>query len=92
MPPARSPANAKPPSSECVRPAEGGNPVAAPRHGRPVVALVPAEDLEKLQALRAAGPQGGLASVAGGWEGSEELAAEIDARRRSSRRAPARLD
>jgi len=50
------------------RKAEAGDPVVITRHGKPVVALVPAAELEQLERLRAAGPEGGLASLAGGWE------------------------
>ena len=92
MPISRSLADAKAHFAECVRLAEEGKPVVLTRHGRAVVALVPAEDLETLQALRAAGPQSGLASVVGGWEGSEELVARLEERRRSPRRAAAKPD
>lgn len=67
-------AEAKARFSEAVREAEDGSPIVITRHGRPVAALVRAEDVETLERLRAAGPEGGLASVAGGWEGSDELA------------------
>lgn len=63
--------------AEQLRRAESGQPVVITRHGNPVVAMVPVEDLMALRRLRAAGPQGGLASVAGGWEGSEVLARRI---------------
>jgi hypothetical protein len=43
---------------------------------------VPAEDLDRLNALRAGGPEAGLAGLAGGWEGSEELADLLVASRR----------
>lgn len=66
-------ARAKARLSHWIRQAEGGEPVVITRRGTPVAALVPAEDLERLRRLRAAGPEGGLASLAGGWEGSEEL-------------------
>ncbi len=36
------------------------------------------EDLELLRRLRAAGPAGGGCRIAGGWEGSEELADLLD--------------
>jgi hypothetical protein len=62
------------------------------RHGKPVAALVRAEDAERLERLRAAGPEGGLASLAGGWEGSEDLAATISEVRRRGRRAPPALE
>ena len=64
--------------SECVRAAENGEPVVITRYGKPVAAVVDTETLEQIRRLRAAGPQGGLASLAGGWEGSEELVEDID--------------
>jgi len=67
-------AEAKARFSEALREAANGDPVVITRHGRPVAALVRAEDLRTLERLRAAGPEGGLASVAGGWEESDELA------------------
>lgn len=60
--------------SSCIRLAESGEAVYITRHGRPVAALVRAADLEQLERLRAAGPDQGLAGVAGGWEGSDQLA------------------
>lgn len=59
--------------SEYVRAAQGGEPVVITRHGQAVAALVGSEELETLQRLRSAGPEGGLASVAGGWEDSDDL-------------------
>ncbi|HVT59560.1 MAG TPA: PIN domain-containing protein [Thermoanaerobaculia bacterium] len=35
--------------------------------------LVPAAEMEQLARLKAAGPEKGLAGLAGGWEGSEEM-------------------
>ncbi len=64
-------AEAKAHFSDCVRKVEAGSAVVITRHGKPVVALVPAAELEELERLRAAGPAGGLASIAGGWKGSE---------------------
>ncbi len=66
-----------------VRSAEHGTPVVITRRGRAVAAIVAAEEYQRIERLRAAGPQAGLAGVAGGWEGSEELVRELDARRRS---------
>lgn len=77
-------AQAKATFAACVRWAEGGEPIIISRHGKPVAALVRAEDVERLERLRAAGPEGGLASLAGGWKGSEELAKIV---RRIGRRA-----
>ncbi len=73
--------------SSCVRSAERGKPIVITRHGRPVAALVSAEDLDRIQRLRAAGPEGGLASLAGGWEGSGDLAAWLESRSRDRRRS-----
>ena len=59
--------------SDCVQAAESGELIIITRHNKPVAALVRPENIEQLERLRAAGPEGGLASLAGGWEGSEEL-------------------
>jgi prevent-host-death family protein len=67
-------AQAKAQLSQCIRWAEDGEPVIITRHGKLAAALVRVEELEHLQRLRAAGPESGLLSLAGGWEGSEALA------------------
>jgi len=67
-------AEAKATLSDCIREVESGKPVLITRHGKPVAALVNPKDLDNLERLKKAGPEGGLASVAGGWEGSDELA------------------
>jgi prevent-host-death family protein len=72
--------------SERLREVEHGDTVVITRHGKPVAALVDAASLEELERLRAAGPVGGLASVAGGWTGSEELADLLQQHTRSGRR------
>ena len=66
-------AEAKATLSECIREAESGKEVLITRHGKPVAAIVRAKDLENLERLKKAGPGGGLASLAGGWEESEEF-------------------
>jgi antitoxin (DNA-binding transcriptional repressor) of toxin-antitoxin stability system len=53
------------------------------RHGKRVATIVSADELERLDRLRAAGPEGGLASLAGGWEASETLADLLRSRRRT---------
>jgi len=78
--------------SACIREAESGAPVVITRHGKAVVALVAAEDLEQLTRLRAAGPEDGLAGLAGGWEGSESLVASIEQGLRTPPRAAPSLD
>ena len=77
--------------ARCLRVAESGTPIVVTRHGKPVVALVPASDLEQLQRLHAAGPSGGLASVATGWTGSDELVRNVLASRRTRARRASRL-
>ncbi|HEY3351154.1 MAG TPA: type II toxin-antitoxin system prevent-host-death family antitoxin [Thermoanaerobaculia bacterium] len=77
--------------SEVVREAEAGGIVMIRRHGRDVAAVVPAKDAERVGRLRAAGPEKGLAAVAGGWKGSEDLVERADAIRRSAARRRARL-
>jgi prevent-host-death family protein len=71
-------AEAKATLSECIRQVESGFNVLITRHGKPVAALVRPNDLEHLERLRKAGPESGLASIAGGWKNSEELAAILD--------------
>ncbi len=77
--------------SEVVREAEAGGIVMIRRHGRDVAAVVPAKDAERVGRLRAAGPEKGLASVTGGWKGSEDLASRLDSTRRSAPRSRPRL-
>ncbi|HSU18073.1 type II toxin-antitoxin system Phd/YefM family antitoxin [Longimicrobium sp.] len=89
---AMSVAEAKATLSERIRDVEKGEQIVITRHGKSVAALVSPEDLEHLKRLRAAGPQGGLASLAGGWEGSDELVGAIEASPRGGRRATPNLD
>ena len=79
-------AQAKAKFSECIRKVEAGNAVLITRHGKPVAAIVRPSDLEHLERLRKAGPEKGLASVAGGWENSEELVSILDASPRQGQR------
>ena len=79
-------AEAKATFSECIRKVEAGSAVLITRHGKPVAALVSPSDLEHLNRLRKAGPESGLASIAGGWENSEELASILDASPRQGQR------
>lgn len=67
--------------TDCIQAAEEGDTVVVTRNGRPVVALVRAVDAGK----RLPCPKGaqGLASLAGGWEGSDELVERIAEHRRS---------
>jgi len=72
--------------SDRIRDVEGGEPVLITRHGKPVAALVRVEDLEHLERLRAAGPEGGLVSLAGGWEHADELVRILESSPRVGRR------
>ena len=85
-------AEAKAHLSVCIREAEQGESIVITRHGKPVAALVAVSHLEQLERLRRAGPQGGLASLAGGWDGSEELVHQIEESARSEVRSSASLD
>ncbi len=78
--------------SDCVRRVERGEPVVITRHGKPVAAIVRAVDFEHLERLRKAGPEGGLVSLAGGWEGSDDLVRELERSSRIGRRDVAELD
>lgn len=73
--------------SRYVRAVERGETVVITRHGAAVAALVPAGDLPAVERLRAAGPEGGLASIAGGWRGAEELVRRVAERPRRGYRA-----
>jgi len=84
-------AEAKARLSECIRRAERGEVLVLTRHGKAAVALVSAKDAEQVERLRAAGPEAGLAGLAGGWTGSDELVELILGHRRSKPRAGPRL-
>ena len=71
-------AEAKATLSDCIREVESGKSVLIPRHGKFVAALVHTKDLDNLERLKKAGPEGGLARLARGWEGSDELARTLD--------------
>jgi prevent-host-death family protein len=59
--------------ADCVRAVEQGELILLTRHDKAVAALVRPENIERLERLQAAGPEGGLLSLAGGWEGSGEI-------------------
>jgi len=89
---ALSVAEAKATLSDAIREVEAGTTVLITRRGKAVAALVPAEDVGALERLRSAGPQQGLASIAGGWEDSMELVEAIAAAPRRGRRKVNTLD
>jgi prevent-host-death family protein len=78
--------------SEQIREVETGEPIIITRHGKAVAALVRAEDLKQLERLRAAGPDTGLASLAGGWEDADDLLHVLDSSLRMGQREVANLD
>ena len=81
-------AEAKAVFADCLRQAERGEPVVVTRHGKAVAAIVWVDDYRALARLKSAGPQGGLASLAGGWTGSDALVTATLSRRRSGPRKP----
>jgi prevent-host-death family protein len=85
-----SAARAKAEFAECVRKAETGEAIVITRHGRPVAALVRADEVKQLERLRAAGPETGLAGLAGGWTGSQDFVTAVASIRRSPPRGPRR--
>ncbi len=78
--------------SDCIRDVEQGESVLITRHGKPVAALVPADILEHVERLKKAGPRGGLASLAGGWKGSEDLVRLLAGSKRTKPRRHSVLD
>ena len=86
MPTTVTAAEAKAEFAACLRKAEAGDSIVITRHGKPVVAMVRADRLEQLERLRSAGPDAGLAGLAGGWSGSDELAHLLEESRRSKTR------
>lgn len=85
-------AQAKSRFSEYIRSVEHGEPIFITRRGKRVAVLVSPENYEQLARLRAAGPNAGLASLAGGWEGSDELVDILQQSSRSEPRANSILD
>ena len=85
-------AKAKATLSDCIREVEAGSPVLITRHGKPVAALVRANDFHRLDRLRKAGPERGLASLSGGWEGSDELMRILNESSRFGQRTTPSLD
>lgn len=84
-------AQAKAELAECLRKAESGEQVIITRHGKPVAVLVAAERVTSIAGGRGRAG-GGLAALAGGWKGSQELVRTLARLRRSRARRPAKLD
>lgn len=85
-------AEAKARFSECIGLAEEGNPVVITRHGKSVAAVISVEDLKHVQNIRIAGPEQGLASLAGGWKNSDELVKILESSKRTKQRFVPNLD
>jgi prevent-host-death family protein len=66
-------AAAKASFAECLRSVEQGEAVVVTRYGKPVAAIVAAEEWERLERLRASGPQAGLASLVGAFDDADEF-------------------
>lgn len=88
----RSVAEVKAKLSEYIRAAERGDSVVITRHGQAVAALVGPDELQTLERLRSAGPEGGLASLAGGWEDSDDLLRTLEMSSRVGTRSGPSLD
>lgn len=86
-----SAAQAKSQLADCLRKAESGEPVIITRHGKPVAALV---GVDRVALPRRSGARagGGLADLAGGWKGSEDLVKALAKLRRTRARRPVALD
>lgn len=86
-----SAAQAKSQLADCLRKAESGELVIITRHGKPVAALVSVDRvaLPKGKDTRAGA---GLAGLAGGWKGSEDLVKALGKIRRTRPRRPIALD
>ena len=83
-------AEAKARFSECVRDAEGGQQVVITRHGKPVALVVGGDNVDLVRRVISASSGRGLAAVAGGWEGSAELADAVETGPRMGRRPSGR--
>ena len=88
----RSVSEVKAKLSEYIRDAQRGDPVVITRHGQAIAAIVGSDELQTLQRLRSAGPEGGLASVAGGWDDSDELVRILETSSRVGSRNGPSLD
>lgn len=87
----RSVTDAKSHVAACLASAEAGEQVVITRHGRPVAAIVSAEDLETLERHRDDDPDAGLAGLLASWTDEDEPLADdlidVVARRSPPRRA-----
>ena len=68
-----SAATAKAQFAQCLRSVELGEAVLVTRYGKTVAAIVAPEEWDKIERLRAAGPEAGLASLVGAFSDADEL-------------------
>ena len=85
-----SAAQAKAQLADCLRKAEHGEAVIITRHGKAVAALV-AVDRVSRPGRKDVHAGAGLASLAGGWKGSEDLVKALSRIRRPRPRRPIAL-
>ena len=83
-----SAAQAKAQLADCLRKAEGGEPVIITRHGKPVAALIGGNRMASITRGGSGRGAGGLADLAGGWEGIGQ--ARQGAREAAADASPAR--
>ena len=70
---------------------EQGEAVVVTRYGKPVAAIVAPEEWERLERLRASGPQAGLASLVGAFKDAGEFVealSSLEAERAAPRPLP----
>ena len=87
-----SAAQAKSQLAECLRKAESGEPVIITRHGKPVAVLIGGDRMALIERRGSRRGGGGLADLAGGWEGSGDLVKALAKARRTQARHATRLD
>jgi len=87
-------AEAKAKFADCVRAAEKGDSVVITRHGKDVAVIISPERLAHIERMEASEPKLGIASLIGGWEGSEELVRILERikRTRAKQRPAPKLD
>ena len=64
--------------SSCIAQVEAGEPLVITRHGRPVVAMISADEWDRLKMVQGT-QRRGLAALIGGWEDSDNLADRVQA-------------
>ena len=77
---------------ECIRQIQKGEPLLIMRGEKPVAALIRPEDLAQLERLAETHAEAGLASLAGGWDGSDDLVRCLETSSRIGQRDIAVID